>query len=81
MRVAIDAVGRLVVPKPLREILGIDGSTELDIVARDGVIELTVADVDARVEERDGVPVIVTEAPVKPLTVDDVRAAVERTRR
>lgn len=81
MRVTMDAVGRLVVPKTLRETLGINGSTELDIVARDGVIELTVADVDARVEEHDGVPVIVTDSPVKPLTVDDVRAAVERTRR
>lgn len=81
MRVAMDAVGRLVVPKRLRETLGISGSTELEIVARDGVIELTVADIDARVEERDGVPVIVTDSPVRPLGVDDVRAAVERTRR
>jgi bifunctional DNA-binding transcriptional regulator/antitoxin component of YhaV-PrlF toxin-antitoxin module len=80
MRVAMDAVGRLVVPKRLRETLGVSGPTELEVVVRDGVIELTVADVHARVEERDGVPVIVGES-ATPIDVDDVRAAVERTRR
>ncbi|MDX6683754.1 MAG: hypothetical protein QOG94_3793 [Solirubrobacteraceae bacterium] len=80
MRVAMDAVGRLVVPKRLRETLGVSGPTELEVVVRDGVIELTVADVHARVEERDGVPVIVGES-AAPIDVDDVRAAVERTRR
>jgi bifunctional DNA-binding transcriptional regulator/antitoxin component of YhaV-PrlF toxin-antitoxin module len=80
MRVAMDAVGRLVVPKRLRETLGVSGPTALEVVARDGVIELTVADVHTRVEERDGVPVIVGES-ATPIDVDDVRAAVERTRR
>jgi bifunctional DNA-binding transcriptional regulator/antitoxin component of YhaV-PrlF toxin-antitoxin module len=80
MRVAMDAVGRLVVPKRLRETLGVSGPTELEVVVRDGVIELTVADVHTRVEERDGVPVIVGES-ATPIDVDDVRAAVERTRR
>src|SRR5829696_6724388 len=59
MRVAIDAVGRLVVPKPLRDELGIGGPTELELTARDGVLELAVADVDARLEERDGTPVMI----------------------
>jgi AbrB family looped-hinge helix DNA binding protein len=81
MRVGIDAVGRLVLPKPLRDELGITDATELDVAVRDGVIELTVADVPARVEARDGEPVIVTDAPVPPLSVDDVRAAVDRVRR
>lgn len=81
MRVAMDAVGRLVVPKRLRETLGINGPTQLDVVARDGVIELSVADLDARVADLDGVPVILSDTPVKPLSVDDVRVAIERTRR
>jgi len=81
MRVAIDSVGRLVVPKALRSELGITGPTELDAVARDGAIELTVVDVPARVEERDGVPVIVPEAEMPPLTVEDVRGAIDRVRR
>jgi len=81
MRIAIDAAGRLVVPKALRDELGIVGPTELEAAARDGMIELTVADVAARVEDRAGIPVIVADAPVAPLTAADVRAAVDRVRR
>ncbi len=81
MKITIDSVGRLVVPKALRAELGITGPTELEVVARDGVIELAVADVPARVEDRDGDPVIVTDGPMKALTVEDVRAAIDRVRR
>lgn len=81
MRIAIDRAGRLVVPKPLRDELGLSGPTELDAVARDGAIELTVADVAARVEDHDGTPTIVTEQAVAPLTADEVRAAIDRVRR
>ncbi|HWF25937.1 MAG TPA: hypothetical protein VG275_10840 [Solirubrobacteraceae bacterium] len=81
MKIAIDSVGRLVVPKALRAELGITGPTELEVVARDGVIELAVADVPARIEDRDGGPVIVTDGPMKSLTVEDVRAAIDRVRR
>jgi bifunctional DNA-binding transcriptional regulator/antitoxin component of YhaV-PrlF toxin-antitoxin module len=81
MRITIDSVGRLVVPKALRSELGITGPAELEIVARDGVIELAVADVPASVEEDAGNPVIVPSTPQKPLTVEDVRAAIDRVRR
>jgi bifunctional DNA-binding transcriptional regulator/antitoxin component of YhaV-PrlF toxin-antitoxin module len=81
MRIAMDSVGRLVVPKALRSELGITGPTELEVIARDGVIELAVADVPARVEDRGGNPVLVTDALTTPLTVEDVRAAIDRVRR
>lgn len=81
MRITIDSVGRLVVPKALRDELGITGPAELEVSSRDGVIELAVADVPAHVEARDEGPVIVHDAPVKALTVQDVRAEVERVRR
>ena len=81
MKIAMDSVGRLVVPKALRAELGISGPTELEVVARDGVIELAVADVPARIEDRGGDPVMVTDGPMKPRTVDDVRAAIDRVRR
>jgi bifunctional DNA-binding transcriptional regulator/antitoxin component of YhaV-PrlF toxin-antitoxin module len=77
----MDSVGRVVVPKALRAELGITGPVELEVVARDGVIELAVADVPAHIEARDGAPVIVNDAPVKSLTVEDVRAAIDRVRR
>lgn len=81
MRVAIDAAGRLVIPKLAREELGITGPTVLELAASDGRLELTVPDVPARVEERDGVPVIVTGAPMAPMTVEEVRDAIDRVRR
>jgi bifunctional DNA-binding transcriptional regulator/antitoxin component of YhaV-PrlF toxin-antitoxin module len=81
MKVGIDSVGRLVIPKALRQELGITGPTELEIGARDGVIELSVADTPARVETVRGNPVIVTDRPTGALTVDDVRAAIDRVRR
>jgi AbrB family looped-hinge helix DNA binding protein len=81
MRVGIDPAGRLVVPKSLRDELGISGPTELEATARDGVIELTVADVATRIEHRAGTPVIVADESVAPLTPEDVRAAIDRVRR
>jgi bifunctional DNA-binding transcriptional regulator/antitoxin component of YhaV-PrlF toxin-antitoxin module len=81
MRIAIDGVGRLVIPKALRDELGVDGPTDLELTASDGRLELTVADVPARVEERDGFPVIVTDQPMDPMSVAETRAAIERVRR
>ncbi len=81
MRVAIDGVGRLVIPKTLRDELGVDGPTDLELTASDGRLELTVADVPARVEERDGFPVIVTDQPMEPMSATETRVAIERVRR
>jgi AbrB family looped-hinge helix DNA binding protein len=81
MRITIDSVGRLVVPKSLRAELGITGPAELEVSTRDGVIELAVADVPAHVEARGDSPIIVNDGPVKPLTIADVRAAIDRVRR
>lgn len=77
----MDSVGRLVVPKALRTELGITGQAEFEVVARDGVIEMAVADTPARIDEHRGHPVIVTDGPMAPLTVEDVRAAIDRVRR
>jgi len=81
MRVAIDAVGRVVVPKPLRSERGITGEAELELVARDGVIEMTVADVPARIADHNGTPVIEPAGAMNTLTAEDARAAIDRVRR
>jgi AbrB family looped-hinge helix DNA binding protein len=81
MRVAIDAVGRLVIPKPMRDALGIDGPTELELTERDGALELTVPYIKAHLEERDGFTVIVPDQPVPTLTTEMVREEIERSRR
>jgi AbrB family looped-hinge helix DNA binding protein len=81
MRVAIDGVGRMVIPKPMREKLGITGPTELELTAADGHIELTVPDVEAHIEERDGFAVIVRDQPGPPVTTEMTLEAIERSRR
>jgi hypothetical protein len=70
-----------VIPKTLRDELGVDGPTDLELTASDGRLELTVADVPARVEERDGFPVIVADQPMEPMSTTETRAAIERVRR
>ncbi|HXP37358.1 MAG TPA: hypothetical protein VN817_06300 [Solirubrobacteraceae bacterium] len=81
MRVAIDGVGRIVIPKPMRDVLGIDGPTELELTERDGALELTVPYIKAHLEERDGFTVIVPDEPVPTLTTEMVREEIERSRR
>ncbi len=81
MRVGIDAVGRMVIPKLLREEVGIKGATQLELAVVDGRLEITMPDVCAHVEDRDGVAVIVSEEPIRPMTVDDTREAIDRVRR
>ncbi len=81
MRVAIDGVGRVVIPKPMRDVLGIDGPTELELTERDGALELTVPYIKAHLEDRDGWTVIVPDEPVPPLTAEIVRETLERVRK
>lgn len=81
MRVAIDGVGRLVIPKSIREQLGVHGPTNLELTAADGRLELTVADVPAHVEIRDGLPVIVTDRAMEPMSVAETREAIDLVRR
>jgi bifunctional DNA-binding transcriptional regulator/antitoxin component of YhaV-PrlF toxin-antitoxin module len=81
MRVAIDSAGRLVLPKPLRAELGISGPGEVDIVSAHGHLELSVPEVPAHVELRDGLAVIVPDAPMPRMSAKETRDALERVRR
>jgi AbrB family looped-hinge helix DNA binding protein len=81
MRVAIDGVGRIVIPKPMRDALGIEGPTELEMTEHDGALELTVPYIKAHLEDRDGFTVIVPDQPVPTLTTEMVREEIERSRR
>jgi AbrB family looped-hinge helix DNA binding protein len=80
MRVAIDGVGRIVIPKPMRDELGITGPTELELTSVDGRLELEVPYANAHIEERDGMSVIVIDPPPPPLGAEKVREVLERVR-
>jgi len=79
MRASIDGAGRLVVPKPLREELGFEPGTELELSAVDGRLEVVVP---SRVEVQDGPHgARLVASGAEPLTADQVRAIAERGRR
>ena len=81
MQITIDAAGRVVIPKPMRENLGLTGGRTIEIREREGVIEIEPAATAMRLEERNGHLVAVPDRELPPLTDDLVRATLEKTRR
>ncbi len=81
MRSTIDAAGRVVIPKELRERVGLVAGSELEVRERDGRIELEPATTPMRLvrSRRGAAAVPLVELP--PLTDDLVRATLERVRR
>ena len=83
MKTTIDRAGRVVIPKPMREELGLRGGEELEITAREGRIEIEPASPPMALVERDGFLAAEIEGddPPPTLTADDVREVLERLRR
>jgi AbrB family looped-hinge helix DNA binding protein len=78
MRTTIDAAGRLVVPKPLREQLGFAPGLELELDAVDGRLEVAVP---SRVHVEHGPHgVRFAAAEHDKLTSEQVRVLIERGR-
>lgn len=81
MKVTIDAAGRVVVPKALRDELGLEGGTTLEIRVRAGRLELEPVPTPMRLVRRGEGLVATTEEPLPPIDADDVRAITESLRR
>jgi len=81
MKSTIDAAGRIVVPKALRDALGWSAGLELELRARDGLLEVVVAPTDVRLTKRGKGIVAVPAEELPPLTPDQVRETLERLRR
>lgn len=81
MRTTIDGAGRVVIPKDLRDRLGLAGGRVLEITERDGRIEIEPAATPMSLERRGGGPVAVPAEELPPLTDEIVRATIERIRR
>jgi AbrB family looped-hinge helix DNA binding protein len=81
MRVAVDRSGRMVIPMPLRRALGLEHGGEVELVDAGGSLQLRPVGPRVWVEERDGVPVAVTDDPEARLTAEDVRDLLEQLRR
>lgn len=81
MQTTIDGAGRVVIPKAIRDAMGLEPGGRIDVVFVDGRIEIEVAYLPTHVEMRDGLPVIVADAEVPELTTEMVRATLEAIRR
>ncbi len=81
MEVTIDLAGRLVVPKALRDALGLEAGMELEIRVREGRLELEPSPTPMRLVRRGKGLVATSEEPLPRLGADDVRAVVEAMRR
>jgi AbrB family looped-hinge helix DNA binding protein len=82
MKVTIDKAGRLVIPKPLRDELGLRGGEELEISARqDGRLELEAPATPMRLVPRGDATVAVADREMPTLTQETVRETLERARR
>jgi AbrB family looped-hinge helix DNA binding protein len=81
MKSAIDSAGRIVVPKVLRERLGLTGGRAVEIREREGRLEIEPAATPMTLVKRRGGRVAVAKGKLPPLTDDLVRDTIERTRR
>lgn len=81
MRTTIDGAGRLVVPKALREALGLRPGQELDLAVVADRLELSVPAANMRLEQGPDGLRAASEADLPTLSAADVRDVLERTRR
>ncbi len=81
MKTTIDAAGRIVIPKAVREAAGLHAGAEVEVSFREGHIEIEPAGRSMRLVEREGGALIEAEGEMPMLTADDVRDALDRVRR
>ena len=81
MKTAIDAAGRVIVPKALRDELGLTAGRELEICARDGVLVIEPIPTPVTLVRRGKRLVAKPDTKLPELTQDAVRAALEGSRR
>ena len=80
MIVTIDAAGRLVIPKAIREEAGLLPGEPLEVTVRDGRVEIVPAPRQVRIRERDGLRIAEPTGSYETLRENTVRKARDRLR-
>ena len=81
MRTTIDPAGRLVIPKRIRERLGLRGNDPVEITERDGRIEIAPAPTDVDLVREGPIVVATPKQAVPALTDEIVREPLDRVPR
>lgn len=81
MKAVIDRAGRIIVPKALREALGLKPGQPLEIRAADGRLEIEIAATPMRLKKRGKGLVAIPKGSLPPLTTEQVRDTLESVRR
>ncbi len=81
MKTTIDAAGRIVVPKAMREALDLKPGQTLEIRAGDGRLEIEAAATPMSLRRRGKSVVAVPDKELPELTAAEVRDTLERIRR
>ena len=81
MHATIDPGGRIVIPKPLRQRLGLGPGTTVEITERDGILEIEPANLEVDLVEGPHGVVAVTDRALPPLDAQTVRETLENLRR
>ena len=77
MKTTIDAAGRMVIPKEIRQEAGLKPGMPLEVRWRDGRIEIEPEPLPVKLERKGRLLVAIPQKDITPLTVETV----ERTRR
>lgn len=81
MKTTIDAAGRVVIPKALRERLGLAGGRAVEIREREGRLEIEPAPTPMTLVRRGRARAAVPARKLPPLTDEIVRDTIEQLRR
>ena len=81
MRTTVDATGRIVVPPPFREAMGLTPGSVIEMVFTDGHLRIEPASVEVDLDTSGRLPRLVANADQPPLADQQVRDALDATRR
>ncbi len=81
MRTTVDHAGRVVIPKAMLDALGLSEGGRVEIREVDGQLVIKAAAIDKHLTTTDGATVCVPEEVLPPLTVEQIRSALENIRR